>query len=145
MAESKTWAWIKSNAVAITVPLASGAIALMVSYTTSIKEETLLYNRIAQLEAQVTSLEKQDEEIDDDMDNMEDNLKEADRAIRLLITNGDSSVRDLVITEGRDLERKVIRLDTRVDAINRRLTYLDGIGAPSYGPGFDYIPGEDVE
>jgi len=143
MAESKTWNWIKSNAVAITVPLASGAIAIMVSWTTGIKEETVLYNRIAQLEAKVVALESQDEEFDDDLDTMEDNLKEADRAIRVTITGGDRTIRELVIEEGRELERRVIRLDSRVDAINRRLTYIDGIGRPTYGPSFEYIPGGD--
>lgn len=126
MSESKgLTGWLKANAAAILIPLASGAIALAVSYGSSIEEETRLYNRVAQLEATVTSLEAQDEEFDDDFDEFKD-----------LVTEKTREVEKMLIVEGRELERKIIRLEGRVDNISRRLSFIDGIGAPTYGPSY---------
>lgn len=136
MAETKTgafWNWLKNNAGAILIPIASGAIALVVSYGSSIEEETRLYNRVSQLEAAVVALGEQDEEFDDDFDDLEDLVSEKTRAVE-----------QMLISEGRDLERKIIRLEGRVDNIGRRLSFIDGIGAPTYGPSYsieEYVPG----
>lgn len=119
----KAWDWVKNNIAAILVPLASGAIALVISYGTQVEEETKLLARIDKLEELVTELEEQDEEFDDDFDNLEDLVNDKSRAIE-----------QIVITEGRDLERKIIRLEGRVDNLGRRVAYIDGIGAPTYGP-----------
>ncbi len=127
MAEGKGLvSWLKANAGAILIPLASGAIALVVSYGSSIEEETRLYNRVSQLEAAVSSLENQDNEFDEDIDDLEDLVDDKSRAVE-----------QMVISEGRDLERSIIRLEGRVENLNRRLTFLDGIGGPVYGPTYE--------
>lgn len=131
MAESKTWSWIKSHAVAILVPLASGAIALAVSYGANIRDETVLLNRVGNLEAQVATLTADNSNLNQEVEDLEDSLRDADAVIR-----------DLMIKEGRDLERTLIRIEGRVDSINRRLTFIDGIGGPTYygpQPNFNFV------
>jgi len=52
-------------------------------------------------------------------------------------------VEDMVNTEGRDLERKIIRLEARLDSFSRRLSFMDGIGAPSMTPAPSFLmPGD---
>lgn len=124
MAESKTWNWIKSHALTMIVPIVSGVIALGVSYGANIRNETVLLNRVDNLETQVASLSADNASMESEIEDLEDDLRDADRAIR-----------DLLIQEGRDLERTLIRIEGRVDSINRRLTFIDGIGAPTlYSP-----------
>ena len=119
MAESKTWNWVKNNIAAIVVPLISGIIALGISYGASIQEETVLLNRISNLETQVSALALTNQGLEDDIDLLRERLRDGDRAVR-----------DLLIQEGRDLERTLIRIDARLDNIARRLAVVDGIGAP---------------
>ena len=122
MAGTGLGAWIRNNIAAILIPIASGVIALVVSYGSSIQEETKLLARIDKLEATVVDLENQDEEFDDDFDDLED-----------LVSDKNREIENMVISEGRDLERSVIRLESRMDNISRRLALFDGIGAPPPG------------
>ena len=112
-------AWVRNNLAAILVPLASGAIALFVSYGADIRAETQLENRIVALEKLVVDLGEQDEEFDDDFDDLEDTVNDKTRELENMLTR-----------EGRDIERKVIRMESRLDSIARRMALFDGIGAP---------------
>lgn len=130
MAESKTLSWIKSNIVAILVPMASATIAFVISYGASIREETMLLNRLNNLEVTMSIVDAQHDQMKAELDELEDTLREADRAVK-----------DMVINEGRELERTLIRISGQVEGINRRLTFIDGIGAPMiYGPQFEDGP-----
>jgi hypothetical protein len=120
MPTDKTGSWIRNNLASIMVPLASGAIALFISYGASVQDDTQTKNRIVALEKLVIELGEQDEEFDDDFDDLEDMVSSKTRELENMVTR-----------EGRDIERTVIRMESRLDSIARRMALFDGIGAPS--------------
>lgn len=124
-------AWLRNNIAAIAVPIISGIVALLVSWGADIRAETELNNRIKTLEQQVAALDLQDEEFDDDFDDLEDKVNDKTRELENMLTR-----------EGRDLERTVIRMESRLDNLARRMALFDGIGAPSMGvmpaPSFEF-------
>lgn len=137
MAGKKTaWEWIKANALAIFVPLVSGALALLTSYGSFVQQNTTLINSVnAALEGQ-KQLVIEIEELDEAFDDLEELMK-----------NRDDDLEDDYQTEIRGLERQMIRLEGRVDSIGRRLSFMDGIGIPGPVPGngtltpfYDVIP-----
>lgn len=122
MSDGKFGSWFRTNLIAIMVPTISVGAALIVSYGSSIQTETDLFNRIKLIEQQIIALDTQDEEFDDDFDEFEDEVQEKIR-----------SLQNMIIREGRDLERAMIRIESRLDSLNRRMTLFDGIGSPSTG------------
>lgn len=122
---SKTGEWIRANIGAILVPTISGVIALVISYGTSVREEADLVNRISNLERSLASFERTLGATASDVEDLEDNLSDELR-----------EVESMIISEGRELERTIIRLETRMDNFGRRLAFIDGIGAPNIGPSY---------
>ena len=126
------WTWIKGNIAAIVVPIVSGGIALVISYGTNVAEETNLLNRVNSNSAAITEIRSEIGELENEFEDLEDLLRDEIRETENLITR-----------EGRDLERRLIRLDARLDAMARRMAILDGIGAPSV-PSFSTTPMPNV-
>ena len=121
MAERRTMGeWFRANWVSLAVPIASGIIALGVAYGADQRDNAILETRVAALEASKATLEAEVKELRRENNDLENQID--DRS---------DEIEDLVIREGRDLERQLIRLGGRVDAIGRRIAFLDGISAPT--------------
>lgn len=126
--QSGFWVWIKNHSGAILIPLFSGLIALVVAYGSFQRDNANLLNRISIIESTQKSHAEELDELDDAIDDLEDLNAKTERELR-----------NLVITEGRELERTLIRLEARVSSIANRLSFIDGIGnAPAYGPSYNF-------
>lgn len=116
------WAWVKNNIAAIVVPVVSGIIALIISYGANIAEETTMQNRLDTNELTISQIRTDFRNLESEFEDLEDLLRDKIRDTELLITS-----------EGRELERSMIRMEARLENFSRRLAVIDGIGAPSFG------------
>lgn len=125
MAERKTMGeWFRANWPAIVMPIISAVIALGVAWGSFQRDNANMLNRISALETAKVELKL---EVKD--------LKQANKSLEDQIDERSDEIEDLVISEGRELERQIIRLSGTVGAIGNRLAFIDGIGAARPGSG----------